>query len=417
MNTVVNAQNQINSELFLRPRLPVTVLSGFLGAGKTTILKHILQNREGIKFAVIVNDMSEINLDADFIANTVTFNQTQEKLVEMSNGCICCTLREDLLEQITSLALDSKYDYLIIESTGISEPLPVAETFAFLNQEGFCLSEIAQLDSMITVIDGQTFPQLLKCHELIESAEDRPERPLSDLLIEQVEYANIVLINKLDLIDETMYQLVKNIVQGINPQAKIIGIVNGQVNLQQVLHTQLFNLESLVQSPAWMQHLQSTVPPISESEDFGINSFAYRARIPFHPRRLLNFLKEDWSNGVLLRCKGYFWLSSDYVNTYMLAQTAGAFKWSISGRWWKFISAEHWPQDDYRKNAILEKWDTTTGCGDCRQEIVFIGQNINTEHLKQQLDTCLLNIEEIQLGLNKWGEFEDGDYFIAHAVD
>ncbi|WP_419735422.1 GTP-binding protein [Pseudomonas sp. COR18] len=384
-------------------RLPVTVFSGFLGAGKTTVLNHVLRNREGLKVAVIVNDMSEVNIDAEEVQREVSLHRGSDELIEMSNGCICCTLRADLLEQISGLARQQRFDYLLIESTGISEPMPVAETFAFLDDKGFSLSELARLDTLVTVVDGSRFQALLESPDSIarnDANEQAPKRHLADLLIEQVEYANVILVNKLDLLDEPGYQAVHAILTGLNPSARIVPIAHGNVELSSILGTRLFDLPSLATSPGWMRKMEDTDTPSSESQTYGVTSWVYRERAPFHPQRLLDFLSRPWSNGQLLRCKGYFWLASRYLETGLLVQSGRQFQWDYVGRWWNFIEPSQWPRDDYRMQSIMTKWDSVVG--DCRQELVFIGQDLDTHRLQRELDNCLLSAEEIAAGPLAW---------------
>jgi len=268
-------------------KLPVTVLSGFLGAGKTTVLSHILNNREGKKVAIIVNDMSEINIDSAIINNDVSLNRSEEKLVEMSNGCICCTLREDLLEEVTKLAKEKRFDYLVVESTGISEPLPVAETFTFADEDGNSLSHVAKLDTMVTVVDAVNF---LKDYEQAQSLQDTAqslgeddERSVADLLVEQIEFADVILISKIDLVSESDIERLKAIMKTLNTYAKIVPISQGQVNIADVLNTDLFDFERAQLAPGWLQEMRGQHVP--KTEEYGIGSFSYKARRPFHPKK------------------------------------------------------------------------------------------------------------------------------------
>lgn len=383
-------------------RLPVTVLSGFLGAGKTTVLNHVLRNRAGMRVAVIVNDMSAVNIDADDVQRSVALHHGRDQLIELSNGCICCTLRADLLEQVSALAREQRFDYLLIESTGISEPMPVAETFAFLDTAGFSLSELARLDTLVTVVDGSQFTTLLERPDTL-NAEDQPGTPprhLSSLLVEQVEYANVILVSRLDLIGEQGFLEIRALLRSLNPAARVLPIAHGAVELSAILDTQLFDLPSLMQSPGWMQHLAHSDERPGEAETFDIGSWVYQERAPFHPQRLAALLQQPWQNGRLLRCKGYCWLAHRYLEIAMLVHTGAGFRQDYVGRWWRFIEQAQWPQDDYRREGILAKWDETAG--DCRQELVFIGQRIDFTLLKQQLDSCLLSPEEILAGPQAW---------------
>ena len=293
-------------------RLPVTVLSGFLGAGKTTVLSHILNNRENKKVAVIVNDMSEINIDASMVNNEVSLNHSEEKLVEMSNGCICCTLREDLLLEVNKLAKDKKFDYLVIESTGISEPLPVAETFTFADEKGVSLSDVARLDTMVTVVDAFNFlkdyDDAKYLQDTGESLGEDDERSVADLLVDQVEFSDVILISKIDLVDQSDLHKLKGILRSLNTTAKIIPITKGQVEIDDVLNTGLFNFDKAQEAPGWLKEMRGDHTP--ETEEYGISSFTFVARRPFYPDKFYEFVHNTNKFGKLIRSKGYFWLGS-----------------------------------------------------------------------------------------------------------
>ena len=356
---------------------------------------------------MIVNDMSEINIDAQSVNYDVSLNRTEEKLVEMSNGCICCTLREDLLTEITALAAQNRFDYLLIEATGISEPLPIAETFTFADEHGVSLADVATLDTMITVVDAANFlndyEEAFSLQETGQSLGDDDDRSVSDLLIDQIEFCNIVLISKTDLVDAAQLNIVKAIIRSLNPDAEIIPISEGQVPLDKVVGTGRFNFEQAQQAPGWLRELRGEHTP--ETEEYGISSFAYRARRPFHPKRFFEFLHQDWPAGRLIRSKGFFWLASQPTLIGQWNQAGGIARHGFAGTFWSAIPREEWPTDEEALSYIEEVWQEPFG--DMRQELVFIGKSLNQQHVCAQLDACLLNDEEFSAGKAHWLTLEN----------
>ena len=388
-------------------KLPVTVLSEFLGAGKTTILSSILNNRDDKKVAVIVNDMSEINIDSSIIQNEVSLNHSEEKLIEMSNGCICCTLREDLLEEVTKLAQQKRFDYLVIESTGISEPLPVAETFTFSDEDGVSLSDVANLDTMITVVDAVNFmkdyEEAKYLKETGESLGDDDERSVADLLIDQVEFADIILISKTDLADLDEIERLKAVIKTLNTKAKIIPIAHGNIDINEVLNTGLFDFEKAQHAPGWLKEMRGEHVP--ETEEYGISSFVYEARRPFHPRKFFDFLHSTEQYGKLIRSKGYFWLATRPEFAGQWSQAGGIAHYGFAGMFWKAIPKKNWPDDKEYLTSIEKQW--IEPFGDMRQELVFIGQGLDQKSMIKSLDKCLLKERDVLKGRSYWATLDD----------
>ncbi|SMF42924.1 GTP-binding protein [Pseudobacteriovorax antillogorgiicola] len=390
-------------------KLPVTVLSGFLGSGKTTLMKHILSNQTELKVALIVNNMSSINIDAALLEERgLSFQRVEERLVELSNGCICCTLRDDLLSEVEALAKAQKYDYLLIESTGISEPMPVAETFEFRTEEGHSLSDYAELDTMVTVVDAANFLTHFKSGDRLAdrdmALDDGDTRNLSSLLTDQVEFADVIILNKIDLIEESELSHLEAILSQLNQKASICRTEFSQVELDKVLGTKRFNFEEARLAPGWLKVLQGE--EVSESEEFGISHLAYESRKPFHPERFADLLSDTDFMDKLLRAKGYFWIASQPAISIILSLAGTILNCERGGIWWAAVPPEKRPPESNQEfySWLQKVWDDTFG--DRRTRLVFIGQDLNKDHIRNCLDQALLTEKEINTP-QSWKSFED----------
>jgi G3E family GTPase len=381
----------------MNSKIPVTVLSGFLGAGKTTVLNHVLNNRNNLKVAVIVNDMSEVNLDAQLVESDTTLSRTEEKLVQMSNGCICCTLRDDLVKEVTKLAEQGKFDYLLIEGTGIAEPLPIAQTFSYSFEElGMDLTKLCKLDTLVTVVDALNFDKDFMSEDSIAERElnKDDDRNIVDLLTDQIEFANVIVINKADLSSPYKLEEIKRVLKKLNPEAHIITTSHGKIEPSEILNTGLFDFEKASQGAGWIKELENEHTP--ETDEYGIGSFVYRSRRPFHPGRFDNYVNNGWHHGIL-RSKGFFWLSTQPSDALVWSQAGRMSNIQKAGVWWASLPIKErnqHPAFQANEEIIMNNWDKRFG--DRHIELVLIGQDMPEDKIRKALDNCLCSDEELK---------------------